>query len=212
MGYRRVVGTRRRLRPLIFGLALASSLSVALLVLLVPAAQGAPGADDAGTDAGRTRINFFAGDAGPKAPSTVSKIPPDPPPMRAQAKWLFDLRYDRGEPHLVSARRVELSQPEESARVFGRFAIELFEGPTLIERVRFDFPLLAVPDADGGFMAPPKIEPKLRTRIGVFFPVTPRGTRLQLWDRATDRRWDLPWPPQVSADGGIADGGPLASP
>jgi len=198
-----------------FGLALASSLSVGGLVLVVPAAQGAPAEEDAGTeagvDAGRTRINFFAGDAGPKPPSTVSKIPPDPPPMRAQAKWLFDLRYDRGEPHLVSARRVELAQPEESARVFGRFALELFEGPTLIERVRFDFPLLAVPEADAGFMAPPKIEPKLRTRIGVFFPVTPRGTRLQLWDRATDRRWDLPWPPQPGSDGGAGGGAADAS-
>ena len=88
----------------------------------------------------------------------------------------------------------------------GRFAIELFEGPTLIERVRFDFPMLGAPeDLDGGYMAPPTFERKLTSRIGVMFPEVKRGTRLELWDRATDRRWPLPWPPEetaVSSDAG----------
>jgi hypothetical protein len=72
----------------------------------------------------------------------------------------------------------------------GRFALELFEGPTLIERVRFDFPLLGAADGDASVA----LTPKLRTRIGVVFPATVRGTRLELWDRASNRRWTLPWP------------------
>ena len=36
----------------------------------------------------------------------------------------------------------------------GRFALELYEGPTLIERVRFDFPMLGGPEADAGYFAP----------------------------------------------------------
>jgi hypothetical protein len=82
----------------------------------------------------------------------------------------------------------------------GRFAIELFEGATLLERVRFDFPLLAVPEPDGGRSAPPLLGPKLRTRIGVFFPAIGRGTRLELVDRATRRRWALPWPVPTPAE------------
>ena len=76
----------------------------------------------------------------------------------------------------------------------GRFALELFEGPTLIERVRFDFPLLGAPRARR--TPSPSFAGKLRTRIGVVFPATKRGTRLELWDRATGRRWSLPWPPR----------------
>jgi hypothetical protein len=78
----------------------------------------------------------------------------------------------------------------------GRFALELFEGPTLIERVRFDFPLLGAPEPDASL----SFSGKLRTRIGVVFPATKRGTRLELWDRATGRRWSLPWPPQTAGD------------
>ena len=70
----------------------------------------------------------------------------------------------------------------------GRFAIELFEGPTLIERVRFDFPMLGPPEPlDAGYMAPPSLQKNLTTRIGVMFPAVNRGTRLELWDRATDQ-------------------------
>ena len=84
----------------------------------------------------------------------------------------------------------------------GRFALELFEGPALIERVRFDFPLLGAPEpGDGGGASAPSFTQKLRTRIGVVFPATPRGTRLELWDRATNRRWSLPWPPSAARAG-----------
>jgi hypothetical protein len=72
----------------------------------------------------------------------------------------------------------------------GRFALELFEGASLVERVRFDFPLLGAPDADAGL----SLSLKLRTRIGVVFPATKRGIRLELTDRATGKRWALPWP------------------
>lgn len=90
----------------------------------------------------------------------------------------------------------------------GRFALELFEGPTLIERVRFDFPMLGVPDGpDAGMRTAPRFEPKLRTRIGVLFPATKRGTRLELWDRARDVRMPLPWPPKEGPAGAAPDAG-----
>jgi hypothetical protein len=134
-------------------------------------------------------------------PATTTRIPPDPTPLSERGQWIFDLRWDKGDVYLVGVHRVELSAPQSTPRAMGRFAIELFEGPTLIERVRFDFPLLGAGDgADGGRQGPPSFEKKLSTRIGVMFPATPKGTTLQLWDRATDRRWPLPWPPVASHD------------
>lgn len=158
-------------------------------------------------------------DAGhmPPAPSPsdggVSRIPPDPPALSEREQWVFDLRWDRGEVYLVSIQKENLGAPRATPRVMGRFALELYEGRTLVERVRFDFPMLGAepgPGFDAGTKTPPRLEPKLRTRIGVLFPATKRGTRLELWDRATDRRWALPWPPkavilppQGSVDAGV---------
>ena len=150
----------------------------------------------------------FAAEESPKAVKpktahdggTLSKIPPDPPPMIERKQWVFDLRYAKGDLFLVGVHPVDLGAPQATPRAMGRFAIELFEGPTLIERVRFDFPFLGAgeqPQDGGGYV--PRFEPKVTSRIGVMFPATKRGTRLELWDRATDQRWPLPWPPAESA-------------
>lgn len=125
----------------------------------------------------------------------ITKTPPDPPALVERMQWVFDLRWDRGDVWLLGVHPLELPAPQATPRVMGRFALELFEGPTLIERARFDFPLLGAPEPDGG----PSLTAKLRTRIGVMFPASSRGTRLDLVDRATGRRWALPWP--ISTNG-----------
>jgi hypothetical protein len=64
---------------------------------------------------------------------------------------------------------------------------------------------LGAPDLEGV-----KLSRKLTTRIGVTFPATSRGTHLDLWDRATDTRWSVPWPPATlprTDDGGASEGG-----
>jgi hypothetical protein len=139
-------------------------------------------------------VSQFVVDAGKKETGSVSRTPPDPPAMSERGQWVYDLRYDRGDPYLVAVRKLDLAAPQATPRAMGRFAVELFEGPTLIERVRFDFPGLAAGEPSSG-PRPVSFEKKLRTRIGVMFPATKRGNRLELWDRATERRWTLPWPP-----------------
>lgn len=135
-------------------------------------------------------------DAARESGPSLSRTPPDPPPMTEREQWVFDLRWDRGDVYLVAIHKMDMGTPHTTPRVMGRFALELFEGPTLIERVRFDFPMLGAPETnDGGVRASPRFEPKLKTRIGVLFPATKRGTKLELWDRARDQRWPLPWPP-----------------
>jgi hypothetical protein len=168
---------------------------MALLALAGP--DAAADTRDAGgpADAGASR------DAGG---FMVSKSPPDPSAMSERQQWVFDLRWDRGEVYLLEVHKIDMGEPHVTPRVMGRFALELFEGPTVIERVRFDFPMLGVEAPDAGMKTAPRFEPKLKTRIGVLFPATKRGTKLELWDRARDVRMNLPWPPR---EGPTVDGG-----
>ncbi len=182
----------------------AAALVVAMAVIL-GVASGVSAAADA-ADAGTAKDVRDAG-APRDAGSIVSRIPPDPPAMTEREQWVFDLRWDRGEVYLLDVHKIDMGTPHTTPRVMGRFALELFEGPTLIERVRFDFPMLGVPESpDAGLRTAPRFEPKLKTRIGVLFPATKRGTKLELWDRARDVRMALPWPPKegrVTPDAGM---------
>ncbi len=130
--------------------------------------------------------------AGPDS-SAIRAIAPDPAPVVLADQWVFDLRYDRGDVYLAGVRPLRLAEPRETPRAMGRFALELFSGPTLIERVRFDFPGLGGDERrDAGRIS---LTSKLTTRIGVVFPATARGSRLEMWDRASGTRWPIPWPP-----------------
>jgi hypothetical protein len=142
---------------------------------------------------------------GTSADMTIAPIPADPSPLIEREQWVFDLRWDQGEVWLLGVQGVQLAVPRPSPRAMGRFAVELYEGRALIERVRFDFPLLGASESDAGM----SFTKRLGTRIGVFFPATKRGTRLELWDRASNRRWFLPWPPTFATR--AADGGALAA-
>jgi hypothetical protein len=135
----------------------------------------------------------------PAVAALASADAPDPPPLVESKQWVFDLRWDRGEVFLVGVHPLDLGSPQATPRAMGRFAIELYDGATLLERVRFDFPLLGPTIPDGGR---DPIAAKLRTRIGVIFPATKRGSKLELLDRTTGQRWALPWPPPSIADGG----------
>ena len=182
------------MRPLraFLGLSLTLSLAAAALSALA--------------DPPRRAIDASRALGAPSATSpdiVVTRTPPDPAPMVERSQWVFDLRWDRGDVFLVGIHPLELPAPQATPRVMGRFALELFEGPTLLERARFDFPLLGAEEPDAAL----SFTPKLRTRIGVVFPATRRGTRLELVDRATRRRWALPWPLQDDPAAAVTDAG-----
>jgi hypothetical protein len=138
-------------------------------------------------------------EAGPDTNTMIPRDQPDPPPLAVRPQWIWDLRWSKGDIYLLGVREWDPGAVRETPRVMGRFAIELWEGKTLLERVRFDFPGLGAPE-DGGHFALPSFQAKLTTRVGVIFPQAKRGTRFELVDRATNTRWDLPWP--TAADGG----------
>jgi hypothetical protein len=145
-------------------------------------------------------------DAGPPP----GGFPPDPTPLVTRHQWVIDLGYRSGIVSFSDARRVEAVKAITTPRQMGRFALELYVGKELIDRVRFDFPLLGADELAGGerrWDSPPSFERKLATTAAVMIPHSERATRVVLVDRASGRVWPLPWPftPRADArtDGGI---------
>lgn len=140
-------------------------------------------------------------DAGPPPSGYL----PDPTALVTRHQWVVDLGYRAGTVVFGGARRVELGRPSGTPRAMGRFALELFIGKELIDRVRFDFPLLGADDyADTPrrWDSPPSFELYLSTRTAVMIPHSERATRAVLVDRATGNVWALPWPFTVRPDAG----------
>lgn len=151
-------------------------------------------ASDPGGDSGVP--DRVSKDAGPADPPPGG-FAPDPPPLKTKHQYELQLLYREGEIQLAGVRRVELPKPVETARRMGRFAIELHVGKELVDRVRFDFPLLGADEFAGRKRphdAPPSFERKLTTRTTVRIPHSERATKARLVDRATGRIVELPWP------------------
>jgi hypothetical protein len=157
-----------------------------------PDRPGGPAPRDAG-----------AGDGGAAGPSAPGRLP-DPPPLTTRHQWVIDLAYGKGEVSVRDSRRIALPRPTPTPRMMGRFAVELYVGRELIDRVRFNFPLLGAGDwgdDDARWDAPPSFERGLSASAAVVIPHSERTTRALIVDRATGREWPLAWPP-VGRDGG----------
>jgi hypothetical protein len=111
--------------------------------------------------------------------------------------------YEGGRVTVASVRPLVFRQPIVTARQMGRFAIELWIGHELVERVRFDFPLLAAEPPPPGVAAsrsrplhePPRVAADARLERTVLVPASSRATRALLVDRATGSGQPLRWPP-----------------
>ncbi len=147
---------------------------------------------------------------------------PDPPALSGRAWWAYDIRYDRGVITAGSPALQCLKQPRASARRLGRFAFELWIGAELIDRIRFDFPLLAGQPPRVGPRRPlheePSFAPGARVSTRILVPASPRATRAQILDRATGETIPVAWPPEVSSghgsdakDGGASQSNPMSA-
>jgi len=150
-------------------------------------------------------------DAGAPVEPPPGGYPPDPAPLVTRHQWVVDLRYRSGAVTYGGARRVELASATTTPRSMGRFALELYVGRQLLDRVRFDFPLLGADELAGAprrWDSPVSFERKLSTQAAVMIPHSERATRAVLVDRATGGAWMLPWPFVSRADAGAPkDGG-----
>jgi hypothetical protein len=140
---------------------------------------------------------------------------PDPTPQATRHQWVFELSAHDGKVQIDRAKSVTFDKPAETPRVMGRFALELYIGFELLDRVRFNVPLMGGESSEGNRNR----LPKPRFEQGVSAPITarmadnPRAAYLLLVDRETGDKQKLAWPPD--ADGrlvlwtsGLSDAAP----
>lgn len=162
-------------------------------------AEGKGEGSDAPLDADGGAREPLPPPAAPEAPPPLSGSAPDPQPLSMAEQWQFQLLFENGAPRIEHVEKQTLAKPVPTPRRMGRFALELWIGRELIDRVRFDFPLIAAEEAPGNKRRPlhdaPSLAPNAVARIRVSLPASPRATRLLLVDRATEKTQELPWPP-----------------
>lgn len=150
---------------------------------------------DANLDVAFADAKTPAKDAKIDAPLDVSPppIPPDPTPLVCDTVFVLGVQWNKGVVTIERARREKLPKKMQLPHHMGRFAVELYVGPTLLDRDRFDVPLLG----DDGPASDP-FGKGLVTIVDVRVPESDRPTRLVIWDRATDKRWTFDYPPKLS--------------
>ncbi len=145
-------------------------------------------------------LELDAGSDAP-APPPPRAAPPDPLPLSLAEQWEYTLRYANAEVSVERTRKLIYPKPVVTERRMGRFAIELWIGRELIDRVRFDFPLLGAEELPSGKRTPLHEPPSLLAgadvSLAVRVPASPRATRAVLVDRATGAERELPWPPDA---------------
>jgi hypothetical protein len=141
------------------------------------------------------------GDAGAALGREPKGSQPDPEALRQARQYEYEVVYDHGKLHVANVRGVRFANPVVTARQMGRFAIELWIGHELVERVRFDFPLVAAEDVrrtkKRPLEEPPSFAAGVVAAVKVFVPASTRATRAVLVDRATGSTEALPWPPDA---------------
>jgi hypothetical protein len=145
----------------------------------------------------------FAGSLVALAEPAKGGFAPDPPAHASKKQWTLEIAARQGKVSAQRATASTLAQPAESPRVLGRFALELYVGPELLDRVRFNVPLMGDgpvehskkrayhnPDTDN-------VTTSLKVRVAD----SPRAAYLVLVDRVTEERQRFEWPP--AADGSL---------
>jgi hypothetical protein len=126
---------------------------------------------------------------------------PDPTPLSTQHQWDLTLHYAKGTVRFEGARPIELAAPAVTPRRMGRFAVELWVGKELVDRVRFDFPLLGADGPPGADRRPvhgePRFSPGADTLSTVRVPASERATSASIVDRLSGAAVTIPWPPNA---------------
>jgi hypothetical protein len=139
----------------------------------------------------------------PGSSAATHKVPsgflPDPRANASRRQWHYKLFYYHGK--FISFRPVlkTYKRPRVTPRKMGRYAVELYIGHHLLERVRFDLPFAGNDPWAGKskrpYHAPPSLAAKLTITTEIEVPDLERATYVLLVDRATHKRQRLFWPP-----------------
>ncbi|MEN9577380.1 MAG: hypothetical protein RJA70_389 [Pseudomonadota bacterium] len=136
-----------------------------------------------------------------EAPVNPPAYLPDPEPIVSAEQLEYLIRFSAGEVSIESVRSAPQARPISTPRMMGRFAFELWIGKELIDRVRFDFPLLAAEDPTAD-PARPNLAAGANVTRSLLVPNSLRATHAQIVDRATGVEHVVPWPPNVSEQPG----------
>ncbi|WP_438016369.1 hypothetical protein WMF18_36870 [Sorangium sp. So ce315] len=163
--------------------------------------------------------------ADPKAPPSRAGYAPDPEVRPSDRQWVFEVQYAKGRGSIARVRPVKLQRPAATARVMGRFAIELYVGQELLDRIRFNVPLTGdAPERPSDvLLRRPTFDDGVTARLRVQMADNPRASWAKLVDRKTGVEQRFLWPPgpdgrlvsldapgPAAVDGGVpADGGRL---
>lgn len=138
---------------------------------------------------------------GPSASGSASAAlhgQPDPEPLRQREQLEVVLLYEGGKISVLSVKPITTPKPVVTERRMGRWALELWIGAELVERVRFDFPLLGAEELPPtGRRKPLAVPPSfadLTAEQRLRVPLSERARRAVLVDRATGVETPLPWP------------------
>jgi hypothetical protein len=124
--------------------------------------------------------------------------PPDPPPHPSRNNWVFEMSAVGGKVTLNRVKAVTYEKPTETPRVVGRFALELYIGPELLDRVRFNVPLMGGESGDGNRngLPKPRFDQNVTVKLTARMADSPRAAYLLLVDRETGDVQKLFWPPE----------------
>jgi hypothetical protein len=124
--------------------------------------------------------------------------PPDPAPHPSRLNWVFEMKAQGGKVTIERVRAVSYEKPAETPRVVGRFALELYIGPELLDRVRFNVPLMGAETGEGNRngLPKPRFDQNVTAKVSARMADNPRAAYLQLVDRETGDVQKLFWPPE----------------
>jgi hypothetical protein len=122
---------------------------------------------------------------------------PDPPAHASRTQWMFELSAHDGLLGIERVKQATVDKPAESPRVVGRYALELYIGPELLDRVRFNVPLMGGEATVGNRNNLPKPRfDQVSAQVSVRMADNPRAAYLLLVDRQTGDTQKLFWPPE----------------
>jgi hypothetical protein len=139
-------------------------------------------------------VGGFAAVAGPPK----GGFPPDPPPRSNRNHWIFEMSARGGKISIDRVKPITFDKPAETPRVIGRFALELYIGRELLDRVRFNVPLMGAEAVEGNRnnLPKPRFDQNVTAHVSARMADSPRAAYLLIVDRETGDTQKLTWPPE----------------
>src|SRR5690349_21224686 len=94
-------------------------------------------------------------------------FPPDPPGHASKKQWTVEVTAKGGKVTAERATAATADKPVETPRVFGRFALELWVGKELLDRARFNVPLMGddPPQGNRNRLPRPRFDQGVTTKV-----------------------------------------------